>query len=259
MTKNFKPTIDAYSELQLAYDFFNAQLFKGELPDCVMTYTRQPRTMGYFIAKQWKKGEEDNRFDEIAMNPTYIATDGLQETLQTLVHEMVHLWQFHFGENKPSRGYHNKEFATKMKEVGLQPFDISAPVKIDDNGNKLYKETGYKVSDIAIDNSPFTAAVENFVSSGKAIKWADAYKQKITIENQNDTSPVGNGEESGDVKPSSLKKWKYSCPECGLNVWGKPDIKINCGEHKIEMISQDLIDWYADHGIDPNKNDTNGN
>ncbi len=40
--------------------------------------------------------------------------------LATLAHEMVHLWQHHFG--KPGRGrYHNKEWAEKMKSIGLQP------------------------------------------------------------------------------------------------------------------------------------------
>jgi hypothetical protein len=39
---------------------------------------------------------------------------------------MVHLWQHHHG--KPSRtGYHNKEWATMMKAVGLIPSDTAAP------------------------------------------------------------------------------------------------------------------------------------
>ena len=37
-----------------------------------------------------------------------------------LVHEMVHVWQEQYG-HPASRGYHNKQWAAKMKAVGLQP------------------------------------------------------------------------------------------------------------------------------------------
>ncbi len=52
--------------------------------------------------------------DEIAMNPSYFGVVPLLEILQTLVHEMAHAWQFHFGE-PGRRGYHNKEWADKWK------------------------------------------------------------------------------------------------------------------------------------------------
>jgi hypothetical protein len=40
--------------------------------------------------------------------------------LSTLVHEMVHVWQETYG-NPSRRGYHNRQWAEKMREVGLQP------------------------------------------------------------------------------------------------------------------------------------------
>ena len=44
----------------------------------------------------------------------------------TLVHEMCHLWQEDFG--KPSRGgYHNRQWADKMIQVGLMPTDTGEP------------------------------------------------------------------------------------------------------------------------------------
>ena len=46
------------------------------------------------------------------------ATHGFKELMQTFAHEMCHQWQFHFG-NPSRRAYHNKEFAEKMKSIGL--------------------------------------------------------------------------------------------------------------------------------------------
>lgn len=42
-----KPTVKTYAELQLAYDTFNARLFDGQLPECLITLQREKRTYGY--------------------------------------------------------------------------------------------------------------------------------------------------------------------------------------------------------------------
>jgi hypothetical protein len=56
------------------------------------------------------------------------------------VHEMVHVWQHAFG--KPSAGgYHNKQWAAKMKAVGLQPSST---------GYVGGKETGQRVTHYVI-------------------------------------------------------------------------------------------------------------
>jgi predicted SprT family Zn-dependent metalloprotease len=64
--------------------------------------------------------------DEIAMNPVYFSIRTIKATLSTLVHEMVHQWQFHFGE-PGRRGYHNKQWAARMERVGLMPSDTGEP------------------------------------------------------------------------------------------------------------------------------------
>ncbi|MBM5564638.1 SprT-like domain-containing protein, partial [Klebsiella quasipneumoniae] len=79
--------------------------------------------------------------DEIAMNPAYFAVCPPEEIMQTLVHEMAHLWQHHFG--KPGRrGYHNKEWAERMEEIGLMPSSTGKP-----GGAK----TGDKMADYIIE------------------------------------------------------------------------------------------------------------
>jgi predicted SprT family Zn-dependent metalloprotease len=64
--------------------------------------------------------------DEIAFNIRLFAKRSPGEILATLVHEMCHLEQAHFGA--PSRnGYHNREWATLMERVGLVPSDTGRP------------------------------------------------------------------------------------------------------------------------------------
>ncbi|HBB7295500.1 TPA: SprT-like domain-containing protein, partial [Citrobacter freundii] len=106
------PTPETYDELQRAYDFFNEKLFSNELPPCLITLQREKRTYGYCSFKRFVGRESGYTVDEIAMNPVYFSIRTIKATLSTLVHEMVHQWQFHFGE-PGRRGYHNKQWAAR--------------------------------------------------------------------------------------------------------------------------------------------------
>ncbi len=76
---------------------------------------------------------------------------------------MCHLWQHHFGT--PSRtGYHNKEWAAKMREVGLIPSDTGKP------GGK---DTGQKVSDYLEEGGRFERACTAFLATNAAILYHD--------------------------------------------------------------------------------------
>jgi hypothetical protein len=107
------PTSKTYDGLTEAYAFFNARLFDGKLPSCLITMQRKAKAYGYFAGGRFGSKDGSEIADEIALNPTHFKGRGLEDSLSTLVHEMAHLWQHHFG--KPSRtGYHNKEWAACM-------------------------------------------------------------------------------------------------------------------------------------------------
>ena len=139
-----KPTTETYSELQQAYDAFNQALFDGILPNCLITLQREKHTCGYFSSGRFAS-VDGKLTDEIAINPSYFAVTPIIEVLQTLVHEMAHLWQYHFGN--PGRGrYHNKEWADKMESIGLMPSSTGKP-----GGAK----TGDCMADYAIEGGLF--------------------------------------------------------------------------------------------------------
>ena len=214
------PTISQYQRLQLAYDFFNAELFGGGLPACLITLQRQKRVMGYFSPRRFVGGEGEFT-DEIAMNPEFFGKAVLVEVLQTLAHEMCHLWQAHFG--KPGRrGYHNKEWADKMEEIGLIPSSTGAP-----GGAR----TGEKMGDYPAPEGPFMAAAERLLGDEFDIPWADRYSTAAPLLLGPDSGVAGDVSAPGTgpgAKPGARLKTKYTCPTCAVNVWGRPGLAIAC-------------------------------
>jgi predicted SprT family Zn-dependent metalloprotease len=120
------PTLRTYNEINEAYDFFNLKLFAGSLPPCLITMQRKNKTYGYFAGSRFGTRDGKEITDEIALNPSHFRKRTTEESLSTLVHEMAHLWQHHHGK-PPRRGYHSREWAAKMRVLGLIPTDTGAP------------------------------------------------------------------------------------------------------------------------------------
>lgn len=197
------PTDETYTAFQQAYEFFNQELFDHELPDCLITLQRRKRSFGYFSPQKFHHIKQGCVTDEIAMNPSYFS-EGDVEILQTLVHEMTHLWQAHFG--KPSRrGYHNKEWAVKMESIGLMPSST---------GKEGGKKTGQSMADYPINGGKFLVACDRLLSTGFSIPWGDI------PEESEPASSTGN----------ASNRLKYTCPICFSNIWGKPKLNIVCGD-----------------------------
>jgi len=59
--------------------------------------------------------------DEIALDEHHVQVSPYWETLGTLAHEILHLWQEHKGKppGPNSRNYHNKQYRQKAQELGL--------------------------------------------------------------------------------------------------------------------------------------------
>lgn len=83
------PTLEMSSELQAAFDHFNAALFDGKLPPTVLTLQRQKMTAGYFTADGWVNRQGAGKADEIALNPKFFAVQTLPESMKTLVMQMA--------------------------------------------------------------------------------------------------------------------------------------------------------------------------
>lgn len=215
------PTAQAYGDLNTAYAHFNAALFGGELPGCLITLQRKNGCFGYFCGDRFAHKEGGEVTDEIALNPSHFAERSTERTLSTLAHEMVHLWQHHFG--KPSRSaYHNKEWAAKMREVGLIPTDTGQP------GGK---ETGQRVTHLIEDGGPFARACAELVGDGYGVAWVEnSYGGGSLAGGEGGEDDGEEGDDPDAAKAAAKKKVKYTCPACGINAWGKPGLRLICGE-----------------------------
>jgi predicted SprT family Zn-dependent metalloprotease len=250
------PTHSFYRYLEAAYDHFNAALFAGRLPTCLLTVQREKNLMGYFSANRWTD-PTGQVVHEIAVNPAYFARHNLMEVLQTIVHEMVHNWQHCHGN--PSRsGYHNKEWAEKMEQIGLMPSST---------GRSGGKRVGQKMSDYPLPGGAFERAAKAFIRESRGLPWVDRFaalvpscqprEEEVTwaeelageeleaeaaVEAEDETvtalltSPIRElfqdlvPDEQLQAAARKKVKSRYSCPHCQTNVWGKPGLKLLCGE-----------------------------
>lgn len=256
MNTTKKPAIKAYSELQQAYDYFNNVLFNQELPDLLLTLQRGRNTFGYFAPERFT-GESN--ISELAMNPDYFGGRSLADTLSTLVHEMVHVWQHYTPAKKCRGGYHDRVWGKKMEEIGLMPSNTGLP------GGK---KTGQQMTHYIIRGGRFQTAVYELLKNGFSISWYDRWssealvtskansdilddwlrvtdkddselinKLTLTVSKSNpdieDNPDVDGTELTIDIRPpvkGTGTRAKFSCPDCGLNAWAKPTANLVCGD-----------------------------
>ena len=121
---------------------------------------------------------------ELAMNPDSFTGRTDEEILSTLAHEMAHVWQQTHG-TAPRRSYHDRQWAAKMKEIGLQPTDTGEP------GGK---ETGQSVTHYIVPGGPYAAAYAKLKATGFQLHWQSA--------------PAGH-----EAKAKKASKTKFTCPD----------------------------------------------
>jgi SprT-like family len=205
-------TMMEYGGLQAAFDFLNAKLFGGKLPDAFIIYSRKPRMLGHFAEDRYSGRVGEFKKPEIALNPDAFIGQTDERIVSTLTHEMKHLEQYRFG--KPSaRGYHNKQWAAAMKAIGLMPSNTGAV------GGK---ETGQQMDHYIVPGGPYQLAFAELAATG----W------KLNLQ-----STI----HAGGTKKVDESKTKFTCPVCGWIVRGKPDtvvVHMPCG---CEMVSEHAV------------------
>src|SRR5271155_2223097 len=101
----WNPTKRTYTSLDDAFAFFNKELFGGRLPACLITMQRSKSAYGYFAGDRFGSKDGKEITNEIALIPSHFHERSTEQSLSTLVHEMTHLEQHHFGKTSRS-GYH---------------------------------------------------------------------------------------------------------------------------------------------------------
>jgi hypothetical protein len=196
-----------YAGIHSAFDHFNKALFANTpLPEVIFTLQRKPRCHGYFKGSEFAAKQSNDALpdlSEIALHPETLKREPM-EVLSTLVHEMVHLWQWAYGQ-PGKKGYHNPQWAQRMSALGLKPKALGK------NGEPNGKMTGYKVTHEIIDGGKFKAAAIELLGNG----WTLSHYAKQEIK------PEGKPSKGGT-------RVKYCCTVCENTMWGRRGQIIKC-------------------------------
>lgn len=189
------------------FNYYNSELFDGELPEVMINMSRKKNSLGYFAPDRWKSATNEEKIHEISLNPDHL--DGpVDDWHSTLVHEMAHLWRQIQG-GKITNGYHDKVWGNKMEAIGLMPSNTGAP------GGK---KTGQKMDHYILPGHQFIKAFEK-------IQGEDFSELVLPF-----LPTVPSVKVTKEGKPSKQgQKIKYTC-SCGNNVWGKSDMRLSCDD-----------------------------
>ncbi len=192
-------------KLENLFSDFNNHFYNGELQKPVITVSPDTTKGAYGWCTAWKAwkpkdGKEDEGYYEINICAEYLSRP-FEDVAETLLHEMVHLYNLQLNVQDTSRSgtYHNKKF----KEAGEQHGLI-----VENSGKYGYCST--KLNEEA----------QSYISSMKDTKFEIFRKAIPKIK-------------SKSAKQSSRK---YVCPICGTIIRATKEVHVNCGDCEVEFV-----------------------
>ena len=217
----------AVSQLEHIYNALNTDFFDGLLPVPIITVQSKPGTYGHCTtAKVWQRKDggayELNIAAEVLNYP-------IEETLDTMLHEMVHLYCRENGIKEVSRGgkYHNGKFKAVAEAHGLTCIPCGQYGWNTTSGENLVEYALSKNwNEIKIGRSCLPPFIRMGAAGGAA---------------QTGASTIPGGKRSSSTR-------KLVCPKCGQSVRATKKVNILCGDCMMQMVEADLaIDHLAEH------------
>lgn len=206
----------AVGQLEKMYNTLNHDFYGGALPTPIITVQSKPGTWGHCtIGKVWKRKDGETYEMNIAAE---VLDREIEEILDTLLHEMVHLYCRENGIQEVSRGrkYHKGRFKELAEKCGL------VCVK---QGQYGWNTVG-KDNDTLIEYALSKGWTEIKISRG-GHQW-----QPISV---GAGGTAANGEATpGGKRPSSTRK--LQCPKCKNSVRATKTVRIMCMDCMEQMI-----------------------
>lgn len=205
----------AVGQLEKMYNTLNQDFFAGALPTPILTVQSKPGTWGHCtVGKVWRRKESDTYEMNIAAE---VLDAELEEIIDTLLHEMVHLYCRENGIQEVSRGgkYHNGKFKELAEGCGL------VCIK---NGQYGWNTLGHgneKLIEYAIEKG-WTE-----IKIGRGSAWRPATGTGGTPSSTTGSSTPG------ERRPSSTRK--LQCPCCKNSVRATKTVRIMCMDCNQQM------------------------
>ena len=203
----------AVSQLEHIYNSLNADFFAGELPMPIITVQSKPGTMGHCsVSKIWQRKDDKTYELNIAAE---VLNYPIEETLDTMLHEMVHLYCRQHNIKEVSRGgkYHNKRFKAIAEAHGL---------------------TCVPCGQYGWNTTPGDNLVEYALNKG----WNEILLGRNSLPPAMRTGATGTAQPGtapgGGKRPSSTRK--LICPKCSQSVRATRKVNILCGDCLLPMV-----------------------
>ena len=204
----------AVGMLEKIYFHLNTDFFESALPTPIITVQSKPGTYGHCtVAKVWQRPDGNTYELNIAAE---VLNFPIEETLDTMIHEMVHLYCRENGIKETSRGgtYHNGRFKEEAEKRGLEC---------------------YKCGQYGWNTRPTEKLVEYALSKD----WNEIRIGRSTSFPGIRTGGTGTAQSGGsstgsERRPSSTRK--LQCPCCKNSVRATKAVRIMCMDCMQQMV-----------------------
>ena len=199
--------------LNKIFDLLNEEFFESALSRPTITIQSTPKAYGHFSLREDTWVSKLGVTHEINIGAGTLARP-IEEVAATLLHEMVHYWNYEQGIQDCSRGntYHNRRFKEAAEARGLMV----------EHSNKYgwsHTSPAEALLEFVIDNDLTDILINRNEFSGFQM--------------------TGTGTHSGATIPTPPKKSssrKYICPCCGTSVRATKVVNIGCLDCGVRMV-----------------------
>ena len=201
--------------LNKIFDLLNAEYFENALSRPTITIQSTPKAYGHFSLREdtWVSKLGDTH--EINVGAGTLARP-IEEVVATLLHEMVHYYNYENGIQDCSRGntYHNKRFKQAAEERGLS-------ITHNDKYGWSHTEPTEELLDFVIENGLTDILINRNDGMG-------FFTGK--------TGTHSGGVEITGKPPRTSSTRKYICPCCGMSVRATRTVRIACIDCEEQMV-----------------------
>lgn len=198
--------------LNKLFDKLNDALFESVLSKPVITIQNTPNAYGHItVNKVWKSGDAYRHELNIGAGTL---NRPIEETVATLIHEMVHLYNIANGVRDTSRGYtyHNAKFREEAEKRWLHI-----------EHDKTYGWTITSPTDRLIE-----WCITERLDEIRIAYNAKGYHGDFDDNDGESVTPKGKPKTSGGKAKTSTRK--YICPNCSISVRATKTVSLICGE-----------------------------
>ena len=200
--------------LNKVFDLLNAEFFEGTLSRPTITIQSTPRAYGHFSLREDTWVSKLGGTHEINIGAGTLARP-IEEVVATLLHEMIHYYNFENGVQDCSRGntYHNRKFKAAAEAHGLT-------VTHSDKYGWSHTAPGEALLDFILENGLTDILINRNEFGGFRITGTGTHS--------------GTGGSATPARTSSTRK--YICPCCGNSVRATKAVNIACLDCNERMV-----------------------